>query len=427
LIVVTLEEVGLIHRHDDVASKKSRQNGLNVETASSYSSYTTMERNEARCYRIDFMLTVLAGNLTRYKTTRPIVECDQTVSARWYPIRTWVKDDPVQFLPGPLRVRARHLLDGWRLFVRPPGDAIIIHAFELYYLYVFLHWLLRRRTVIVHTSDGGLVGFPKPGMPDTKNALSKWIRHLGARTTDLFVPWSTWAAAAMKAQSPDVSGDRVLVLHPGIDLSLWPLRPSKTPGARFRLLFVGGDLMRKGVDTLLDAFDQFLGDNCDLDIATQSGYLTHELRTRIEGTPHVVLHMNLPSGSERLQQLYRDADAFVLPTSADTSSWVALEALAMGVPVIICPQGGIPDIVHDGETGLLIPPKEPAALAEAVNLLRTSPELRARLVVQGRTHVEEHFDAHRNTEQLLSVIKSMIDARRNDSAAPRPARAQLLK
>jgi len=218
-------------------------------------------------YRIDFALIVLTGNLTRYLLTRPIVDRDPTVKARWYPIRTWVMDDPLRFLPGALRVRARHMLDSWRLYIRPPADAIVIHAFETYYLYALLKVLLRRDTIIIKNPDGGI--------SSEQGGLSGWLTALAVRQTDLFVPWSHFAATRIKQAFPHVRDEQFLVLHPGIDLARWPQRPAREPGDRFKLLFVGGDLMRKGADTLLDAFEQHLDDSYDLHIATQSGAHTH--------------------------------------------------------------------------------------------------------------------------------------------------------
>jgi glycosyltransferase involved in cell wall biosynthesis len=359
---------------------------------------------ETSRYRIDFALVLLTGNLTRYLLTRPIVESDPAISARWYPIRTWIRDDPLRFLPGAWRVRGRQFLDTWRLYFRAPADAIVIHAFETYYLYTFLQRLLRRKTIIINNPDGLIAG------PEVSSRrLSRWLQDFAVQRTDLFVPWSHWSADQIRKAYPGVSDDRLLILHPGIDLSRWPLRAPAPPSPRFRLLFVAGNLLLKGADTLLDAFDQSLRDTCTLSIATQSGYLPSDVKRRIQNTPHVDLYLDLPPGSAELQRLYRESDAFVSPTNSDTSSWVALEALATGIPVIICPQGGIPDIVHDGETGLLIPPKDPAALVQAVERLRTSPELRAKLITQGRAHVENHFDGDNNTKILLATIKSLID------------------
>jgi len=120
------------------------------------------------------------------------------------------------------------------------------------------------------------------------------------------------------------------------------LRDDHVPGERFRLLFVASNPMLKGADTLLDAFDQELVETCTLDIATQSANLSDTFRQRLLATPHVRLHLDLQPNSEELKQLYAQCDAFVLPTNLDTSSWVAIEALATGIPVIIVPQGGIP-------------------------------------------------------------------------------------
>ena len=355
-------------------------------------------------YRIDFALIVLTGNLTRYLVIRPLVEQDPTVRARWYPIRTWIQGDVLRVLPGLLRVRVRHLLDSRMLYLRRPAQATVIHAFETYYLYTLLTRVLRRNVVIINNPDGGL--------GDTlSRGLSAWLMSQAVRRTDLFVPWSRDAADLIAATFPWLSSEKIMVLHPGIDLARWPFRGIKAPGERFRLLFVGGDLVRKGADTLLDAFERHLSTHCDLHLATQSGYLPAELARRIRTMRGVTLHLDLAPASDALRALFQDCDAFVLPTNADPSSLVAIEALATGLPVVICPQGGIPDIVLDEETGLHIPPRDPEAVAAAVERLRADPALREHLVTQGRAHVEQHFDAMTNTNRLLTRIKQLIDAR----------------
>jgi colanic acid/amylovoran biosynthesis glycosyltransferase len=103
-----------------------------------------------------------------------------------------------------------------------------------------------------------------------------------------------------------------------------------------------------------------------------------------------------------------------------------IESLATGVPVVTTAVGGIPDMVVNEETGLLVPPRDPAAIVEAVSKLRTSPELRAKLIDQGRRHVEANFDAHKNTAQMMSYIKELIDSRVRSarSGTPTPPSAQ---
>lgn len=365
-----------------------------------------MGHRERKRYRIDFALITITGNLTRYLTWHPLIDADERVRARWYPIRTWVMDDwlgRVPGLPGQLRVYARHFLDSRRFLFSPLADAAVIQAFETYPLYVVLCRLRfwQRMPVIVWSSDDAMRE-PAPGW------RGWFYRHAVAHTA-LHAPFSAFAAERIHERYPNVPPERIVRLHPGIDLSLWPLRAPRIPGKRFRLLFVGGETQRKGLTTLLDAMDAGMATHCELDIATQTVHLPEEFRERIERMPSVRLHLDLTPNSPELRRLYVDADALVLPTNFDCSSLVSLEAMATGIPVVASNVGGIPDIIHDDETGLLIPPRDPQALVAAVERLRTDALLRERLVHQARAHVEEHFDATNNTALLITLITALID------------------
>jgi glycosyltransferase involved in cell wall biosynthesis len=353
--------------------------------------------------RIDFVVITVTGNLTRFLTIRSLVARDGSVDARWYPIRTWVQDDWLRILPGAARVRARHLLDGLKAFRPVLPDATVIHAFETYYLYALYLLARRARTVYVVNPDGGLPGLPAAAEPSR-------LRQLALNRTDLFVPWSQYAADVMLQQFFALPRDRLHVLHPGITLPDWPFRGAKQPGDPFRLLFVAGDLERKGVSTILGALESGMLAGCEVDIATQTAYLdlNPALRQRLESHAAVRLYLDLAPGSAKMRQLYGSADALIHPTKSDTSSWVALEAMATGVPVVIRPVGGIPDIVIDGETGLCMPENSARDLADAVHRLRTVESLRTHLIVNGRRHVEEHFDAERNTQTLLGWIRELV-------------------
>lgn len=372
-----------------------------------------------RKYRIDFALTVLTGNLTRYKNLRPVVETDDSVMARWYPIRTWVVNDPLRFLPGMIRIRARHLLDTWQLFVRRPADAVVLHAFETDTLFCFLKWLLRRETIVKKNPDWAV--------PPAAEGIRGSLRRLSVRMTDLIVTFSQAAADLTQERYPDFPADRIVVLHPGMDLGLWPLRRPRTPSERFELLFVGGDLKRKGIATLLDAFDELPADRYTLHIVTQLLQPANDFEVwsqRIASSPNAAqihLHLDLQPNSGELMELYRTCDAFVLPTNGDASSWVALEAMATGLPIVSTGVGGIPDIVIHEQTGLLVPPRDAATLAQTIERLRIDESLRTRLIARGRRHVEEHFEVTRNTKQLLTMIKAVVENRQVPASDSVPA------
>jgi glycosyltransferase involved in cell wall biosynthesis len=81
-----------------------------------------------------------------------------------------------------------------------------------------------------------------------------------------------------------------------------------------------------------------------------------------------------------------------------------LEAMAMAVPVVSTPISGIPEVVRDGETGVLVPPADPVALADALARLLASPALRAELGARGRELVTAEFDITRNVRRLAAAF-----------------------
>jgi glycosyltransferase involved in cell wall biosynthesis len=97
------------------------------------------------------------------------------------------------------------------------------------------------------------------------------------------------------------------------------------------------------------------------------------------------------------------ADALVLPSSAEGLPLVVLEAMAGGVPVIATSVGGTPEAVLDGETGLLVPPRDVPALARAVDALLGDPERAGRLGEAGRLRVREKFDADTSARRILGL------------------------
>jgi len=100
------------------------------------------------------------------------------------------------------------------------------------------------------------------------------------------------------------------------------------------------------------------------------------------------------------------ADVFVLPSESEGFGRVLVEAMAMGRPVVATDVGGIPEIVLDGETGLLVTPADPGALADAVRALLDDPARAARLGAAGRTRAESTF----NLGAHVDAVERLYDA-----------------
>jgi glycosyltransferase involved in cell wall biosynthesis len=95
-------------------------------------------------------------------------------------------------------------------------------------------------------------------------------------------------------------------------------------------------------------------------------------------------------------------------TAPEPFGLVVIEAMAMGKPVIATNAGGIPEIVEDGQTGLLIPLKDSTAMAEAILKLLNDDPLALRFGQAGRKRVEEHFDIRSNVAKVEKVYRELL-------------------
>lgn len=103
--------------------------------------------------------------------------------------------------------------------------------------------------------------------------------------------------------------------------------------------------------------------------------------------------------------LYAAADAFVLHSRKEGLPMVLLEAMAAGKPVVATAVGGVPGVVSDGVSGLLVPPREPAQLADAILRLMTDPDLASRLAQCGRQVVGKRYGSGAMARRYLDVYE----------------------
>lgn len=160
-------------------------------------------------------------------------------------------------------------------------------------------------------------------------------------------------------------------------------------GSRFVVLFAGRLERGKGVLVLLEAAGLAVR-KCPeawfvLAGSSHPTLSRDELNSAIDRLS-LRNHVNLPGHVEwsALQTWYQRSDVFVLPSYYETFGVAALEAMAHGLPVIAAGAGALQEVVVDGETGLLVPPGDSAALARALMTLREKPYLRRKMGEAGR-------------------------------------------
>ncbi|HNH62598.1 MAG TPA: glycosyltransferase family 4 protein, partial [Thauera aminoaromatica] len=114
---------------------------------------------------------------------------------------------------------------------------------------------------------------------------------------------------------------------------------------------------------------------------------------------------------EQMAALYRDADLMLNPSRVDNMPNAILEALASGLPVVTTDVGGIPFIVTQGHTAMLVPPDDPQAMADAAHKVLADTGLRAALVAAGCAEVQRYRWSSVRA-QLLSAYADAIAAKR---------------
>ncbi|MCH7782524.1 glycosyltransferase family 4 protein, partial [candidate division KSB1 bacterium] len=113
-------------------------------------------------------------------------------------------------------------------------------------------------------------------------------------------------------------------------------------------------------------------------------------------------------------KIFSTIDLFLMPSQriGESCPMVILEAMAAGVPVIATEVGGIPEIVEHGVTGYLIPPKDPQAIADAVEHVINNPEEVKKIVENARRTVKERFDFRENARQFVKIYQELLDEQR---------------
>ena len=117
---------------------------------------------------------------------------------------------------------------------------------------------------------------------------------------------------------------------------------------------------------------------------------------------------------EDLLNVFRSLDVFAIPSvEGDTIPQVLMQALAIGIPVVSTTVGSIPDVVIEGETGYVVPPRDANALAGRIGMLLDDPGLRARMGVRGRSLVEDTYSIDKMLDRMEAVYQRLAGGRPN--------------
>jgi alpha-maltose-1-phosphate synthase len=256
-------------------------------------------------------------------------------------------------------------------------------------------------------------------------ALSSWCERTAVEAADAVIAVSDGMRDDLLATYPAVPADRVRVIRNGIDTVEYSPDPATdvldrygVDAGRPAVIFVGRVTRQKGLPVLLRAA-------ADLDPAAQlvicAGQAdtaeleaeVSELAKQLWANRSGVVWISGMLAKREVIQLLTHATVFVCPSLYEPLGIVNLEAMACGTAVVGSRVGGVPEVVADGKTGLLVPPGDPAALAEAINALLADPVLATEMGRRGRARADAEFGWPGIAAQTAGLYAELVASRRD--------------
>jgi len=231
------------------------------------------------------------------------------------------------------------------------------------------------------------------------------MQHVVAHGIDRVITGS--AASALAVQGAfRLNAGRVVAIHDGVDVAIF--RPDGRPRERGRILFVGtSDDRNKGARFLVEALASLKEREWRLVVVDRVEAQVVLNRSRELGIAGRV-RMTGRLSQQQLAEEYNRADVFVSPSLYEGFGLPAAEAQACGTPVVATTAGALPEVVADGESGLLVAPGSTAALARAIERLLDDRVLAERLGAGAAQRMSAEFTWSRTAEQTLALYNDML-------------------
>jgi glycosyltransferase involved in cell wall biosynthesis len=223
-----------------------------------------------------------------------------------------------------------------------------------------------------------------------------------AADADLVVCISDYARSQLMALVPEDRWPRLAVVHCGIEPDRFvpaerPARPTT------HVLCVGRLVPEKGQALLVEAVERLAGRGVDVHLTLVGDGPSRDAIAAVAGER---VTFTGAVGQDQILRHYGDADVFCLPSFAEGVPVVLMEAMATGLPVVTTRITGVPELVEDGVSGVLVPPGRVDRLADAIESLARDPELRRRYGEAGRAVVAAEFDVADSARQLRELFSA---------------------
>lgn len=379
-----------------------RQFGVEIVTASinlpdrPFDKLTDIERNEAE--------------QTFYIKQQGMV---QAVSAL---IKTLVLN-PVGLLRG---VKHAIKLGGWNI------KRVLYHFFYLIEALLLGQWMQKQNVrhlhvhfatpaasvgLLVKTVFGYSFSFTVHG-PDEFYDASGYNLPEKILAADFIFCISHYARSQVMKLSPVSAWSKFDVCRLGVDTQRFIPAVKSQANASCQLLCVGRLTSAKGQAILLEAVAQLKQQGTAVNLTlVGTGADEQSLKHHAE-TLGITTQVTFTGAvdQDHILDYYHAADVFVLPSFAEGLPVVLMEAMAMEIPCITTMITGVPELIENGQNGLLVPASDSDGLTQAIKQLAENPVLRQQLGKAGRLKVLSDYDLHKNTHHLYEKLTQRLNA-----------------
>ena len=243
--------------------------------------------------------------------------------------------------------------------------------------------------------------------------LTSWVERLALENADRIVAVSRHSHREI-LDLFKVKPERVVVIHNGINLAVW--NPSSVTDTRKAygiegdyILFVGRTSRQKGMPYLIEAM-KYVDPGVQLVCCTSAPdtkEIEEEIAALVAQEPRVTW-INTLLREENYVELYSNCVVFACPSVYEPFGIINLEAMACERPVVASAVGGIQEVVVPGETGYLVPPADPKALADALNKVLRDRNMARQMGLAGRKRVVDHFSWTSIAAKTKTMYEEML-------------------
>lgn len=227
---------------------------------------------------------------------------------------------------------------------------------------------------------------------------------------DFIVCISHFARSQLMKLSPYEHWHKFEVSRLGVDPAVFSPKAFNAAPDVFEIICVGRLTCAKGQPILVEALAQLLAQGRSVRlrlVGDGEDRAALERQVKTLGLTDSVIFSGAVN-QDHIRELYAAADIFCIPSFAEGIPVVLMEAMAMEIPCVTTRITGIPELIQDGETGLLVAPSSVDELAEALARLMDDARLRLRLAKKGREYVLEHYDLAKNVERLADIFAARL-------------------